>query len=296
MSALTEIYNNGAYVEGYIFVEGDITYSVPFLGFYGDFYANDPLDASAYENGGEFGGVYLYTFYADEYKDHIQALGSVAEDRRGYMRLCEELNVISPVAEGAEGAVFLQVALLRDLASLRATVYNEAGERVGNGLYESGLKKAYRDTSTGKVNTYSFKLWDSRDAENPEHIYDDGRYTVKLVCTDIDGREFYRELSFALDSLPPSLEEYSVIERYGEKQLELVVFDEVAPKSVKAYAFNMRELEQLDGSYFTQEENESAGAGASQRAVFDVDGMEGQFVYIELCDLAYNKRIIRIKI
>lgn len=294
MSAITKVYENGAYIEGYIFVEGDITYSVPFLGFYGDLYANDPFDASAYEKGGEFGGVYLYTFYADEYKDHTQALGGVADDRSVYMRLCEELNVISSVADGAEGAVFLHVALLRDLASLRATVYNEEGERVGNGLYECGLKKAYRDSSTGLVNTYGFKLWDSRDAENPDHIYDDGKYTVKLVGTDTVGREFYRELSFTLDSRPPSIDEYSVVERDGEKQLELVVSDEVAPRSVTAYAFNMRELEQLEGSNFTQEENESAGA--SQRVVFDIDGMEGQFVYIELCDLAYNKSIVRIKV
>lgn len=52
---LDESYPNGAYVEGFVFVKGDVTHSIPVLGFYGSW--SDP---------GMFGVSYTDTLYGDD--------------------------------------------------------------------------------------------------------------------------------------------------------------------------------------------------------------------------------------
>lgn len=296
MRELEAIYENGMYVQGYVFVENEISYSLPFLGFYGDFGSLSPFDTSDREGAGAFGGVYLYTYYEGEYKDYTVRLGtnSDVEVTRKHPITFDKLNVISSVADHAEGAVFMHVSLVRSVRSLSVEVFDEKGEAVGEKIQMNDLAKAYLDKGT--VNSYSFKIWDSRDAVNPDCIYDDGRYTCKLTAVDAFGNEFYCEKEFAIDSEKPTLVSFDIVNDDGESTLELTVEDNTYVGRVEAYTFNGIKLDALSDTSPNDEALFDAGTGDSFTVSFDVTDMAGQYVYVKIYDIASNYDLVRIKL
>lgn len=296
LELLGGVFENGMYIEGYIFVQGERAYSVPFLGFYGDFYAVDPFESSLYENGGIFGGTYLYTYYADDFSDRTVMLGTNPENlgERTYMTLTPELAVISPVAEGSEGAVFIKISLLRNLKRLKAEIFNSDGELVALAGELYGLKKAYLGENSASPNAYAIKLWDCRDANNYKYIYEDGEYICKLTGVDASERTFEKELRFIVDSEKPRPASYSVREEGKNIYLDVTVSDNSYVSSVYAYTFNEKEIDAVSENVPEDGELAELGADGEFTVSFDISGSVGQYVYIEMNDIAFNSALARI--
>ncbi len=298
LDALASVFENGMILQGYVFAECEKTYSIPLLGFYGDFYAADPFDSLLGEAGGLFGGTYLYTYLADDFDDYTVILGSNydIEKKRGLKKIIPELCVVSPVAEGAEGAVFLEVSLTRNLKSLSADIYSKNGEYISPAGSMTSLKKAYLAENASETNSYRIELWDIRDKDNKKFIYDDGKYTCRVVATDASGREFVKYFDFTVDSEKPRISSYSMRIDNGRKYLDLTAIDNTYIKEVSVVGINNAEIECITGNSPDDEYLSELGAGGEFYAVFDVTDHAGQYVYVEIVDLAFNKSLIRIKV
>ena len=289
---LKGIYPDGMYAEGYVFVkksEANESYSIPYLGFVGDFYAQDPFDSSLVERGGLFEGVYLYTYFTQEFEDRMVMLGTGEETGTNYKKVTpvSELSVISPNSKDGDNAVFLSLSLLRSLKRLRLEIINEAGECVASRDVR-GLVKNFDFNRA-----YTYKLWDFRDKNNSKYIYDDGRYTCRLVGTDASGREFVRELDFYLDSEKPKFVAHSIREDEGWELLDVTVSDNSFVKSVRAYSFNGNEIKG-ENNILSDEDMQNAGFGGKCTVSFDISRAAGQYIYLKICDLASNESVVRI--
>ena len=296
---LKGIFENGMYIEGFVFLESledaAAKYSIPFLGFYGDFYAADPFDSSLYDKGGIFGGLYLYTYFADDFTDSTVFLGTSDEtdDSNTYLSLSRELSVLSPAVEGSDCAVYLRFNLLRNLKKLKIDILGSDGEKVIPTKELNSLKKAYLGEKASATNSYSLKLWDCRDNDNYKYIYDDGSYMCRLTGIDASGREFVKELEFMLDGEKPQYISHEVREDDGYKYLDITVSDNSFVKAVHAYAFNGKEAPS-DNNILTDEEMTANGIGGEYTVTFDITKSAGQYIYIETEDISFNKSVIRI--
>ncbi len=296
--ALGEVFENGMLIQGYVFAKESRTYSLPMLGFYGDFYALDPLDAFLSEGGALYGGSYLYTFFADETRDYTVYLGTNYDITAPGARIItnSELVVISPVADSAEGSIFLNVSLLRNLKSLKADIYSEDGRYIYSPKEIKGLKKAYYTESSDDSNSYAIELWNCRDKDNDKYVYDDGKYICRLSATDASGREFKYELYFIIDSEKPSLADCRVRNEGKKTYLDVTVSDNNFIRDVSAYAFNDTELDPVFDTMPHDKLLAETGAGGEFNTSFDITGRVGQYIYIEITDLAFNKNLVRIRV
>ncbi|MBE6605673.1 MAG: hypothetical protein E7635_01365 [Ruminococcaceae bacterium] len=298
LDTLSCVFENGMIIQGYVFAECEKTYSIPMLGFYGDFYAADPFDSLLGEAGGLFGGTYLYTYFADDFDDYTVVLGTNydIEKKRALKKIYPELCVVSPIANGAEGAVFLRVNLTRNLKSLRADIYSKSGEYISSAGVITSLKKAYLPENESETNTYRIELWDIRDKDNKKFIYDDGIYTCRVVATDASDREFIKNFDFTVDSEKPEISSYSTRSDKGRRYLDLVATDNTYIKEMSVVGVNNAEIECITGNAPDDEYLSELGVGGEFCAVFDVTDYVGQYVYVEIVDLTFNKSLVRIRV
>ncbi len=295
---LAGVYKNGMYVQGYIFVENlstERSYSMPYLGFRGDFFAGDPFDASLYEKGGLFGGVYLYSYhYPDGYTRRMMLLGAGGEvkDVDPSLSPFEQLAVISPCLNGADSELYLKASFLRNLQKLKIELIAPNKETVSEREI-SNIEKAYLSEDSEQPNSYSFWLWDFRDENNSKYVYDDGEYVLRLTGTDAAKREYVRQMSFVLDSEKPEYLSHTL--RYDDswKYLDITVSDNTYIKEVRAYAFNEKEVPG-ENNCLTPEQMLGCQRGGEHTASFNITNTAGQYVYVRIIDAALNERVVRI--
>lgn len=289
---LKGVYPDGMYIEGYVFAKNTVTemiYSIPYLGFVGDFYAQNPFDSSLTEKGGLFEGVYLYTYFTDEYTDRMVILGTGEDTGSNYKKITPSgaLSVISPVTKDGDNAIFLSLSLLRSLKKLRIEILNEAGECVSSRDARSLVKNFNFDKA------YTYNLWNFKDKNNSKYIYDDGKYTCRIVGTDASEREFVRELDFYLDSEKPRYLSHTLRDDEGWELLDVTVSDNTFIKSVRAYSFNGNEIKG-ENNILSDDDMMQNGLGAKCTVSFDISRAAGQYVYLKICDLASNESVVRI--
>ncbi|MBR5539692.1 MAG: S8 family serine peptidase, partial [Clostridia bacterium] len=181
---LSKIYENGFFTEGFIMLDGEKDYSIPFLGFVGDFYALSPFAENLYKTDGAlFGGCYLYSHIDTALLENEIRLGTnnIERGENPYVKHNSSLAYLSPFAPGSDGMIYLSLSLLRNLTSLKAEVISPSGEIVTvSGVKENALKSIAGE-SLDSTTKHNFVLWDMRHEENDKYIYDDGLYTCKLT-------------------------------------------------------------------------------------------------------------------
>ena len=239
----------------------------------GDFYAQDPFDSSLVERGGLFEGVYLYTYFTEEFNDRMVMLGTGEETGSNYKKITPSgaLSVISPGTKYGDNALYLSLSLLRSLKKLRIDVLNEAGECVSS----RDARALVKNFDFKKA--YAYKLWDFS----------------RLVGIDASGREFVRELDFYLDSDKPKYISHTLRNDEGWNFLDVTVSDNSFVKSVRAYSFNGNEIKG-ENNLLTDEDMQKNGFGGKCTVSFDISRAAGQYVYIKICDIASNESVVRI--
>jgi hypothetical protein len=216
-------------------------------------------------------------------------LGTGEETGSNYKKITPSgaLSVISPGTKYGDNALYLSLSLLRSLKKLRIDVLNEAGECVSS----RDARALVKNFDFKKA--YTYKLWDFRDKNNSKYVYDDGKYTCRLIGIDASGREFVRELDFYLDSDKPKYISHTLRNDEGWNFLDVTVSDNSFVKSVRAYSFNGNEIKG-ENNLLTDEDMQKNGFGGKCTVSFDISRAAGQYVYIKICDIASNESVVRI--
>lgn len=298
LAEFEKLYPNGMYIEGFIKLDGEQSYSMPFLGFRGDFYSSSPFDSSLYEAASPFGGNYLYTVCQNDRFDSTAELGT--NNMYGYntlsMSFDERLSILSPFGDGCDGSLYASVSLIRNLASLKATVYDETGNELHNTNVLRGLAKAYAEPTLGTTNRYSLKLWDCRSDENDKYVYGDGKYLCKLIGTDPVGNTFEQSFNFYVDSRKPELVSYSIHSENGKKILSLTVRDNMYMQAAYLTTDRGKKLAPLESHTFSKDNLLAAGADAAHTLTYDITDVSALYVYAELYDIAFNCKTVRMSV
>ncbi len=293
---LLEIYENGYFVEGFILLDGENSYSIPFLGFAGDFYALDPFGESLYDGvGAVFGGCYIYSHVNTPALNNEIYIGTNNIEHSGeeFVKLDPALSFVSPYAKGGDGAIYLSVALLRNLTSLKAEVLTQSGERVTTAGNRNTASKAFADSGFITTVKHRFILWDTRHDENDNYIYDDGAYLCRLTGTDASGRMFTEEIPFEVDSVKPTVERVKINGQGKERTLEITVRDNAFVQHVAIEGSSGKQYN-IDNSPFESEALAKKTRGETTTLSLDVSNVSEDYLYITVYDLAFNSVMVRI--
>lgn len=298
LEALSLIYQNGMFAEGYIFLEADEVYSIPLLGFIGDFYASSPLDTNLYEeNGSMINGSYLYSYYSDDRFDGKIALGTnnLKNHSKAKKALSADLAVISPESLGAVDAIYLSFALLKNLKSLDIEIHSKDGELVCSPQKNNGIIKSYTETYADTPHTYDIMLWNFRSEHNTDYIFDDGKYICTLKATDIADNVHTQHFEFVLDSEKPEIVSYEVIKEDGKTYLCITVRDNYYLQGIYAQSFSGKDLEPVNDKLPDDTELISIGKGGEYTVTYDITSGVGSFIYLTVYDIAFNKILAKIE-
>ncbi len=277
----SEHFENGFFIEGFMrLTSGEETASLPFVGYSGNYYATDALDADLYE--GEqpiYEGCYLYRFMNDENLPQMSvALGGDPFSKWSpNAQLSADELILSPVADQLTSTLYLNLGLRRSITDVNVTVTNDKGETVSKQSYGS-VARTYVDARTGMLTCAVLPLWDGRADDHFLYVYPDGKYRITLtyrLAADAALHKLTYDLT--LDSEAPRIEstEFSIA---GVTQLLTVSATDnnrVHTIKVTDYRGNV--------------------ADETASGVFDLTYLSGEYIYIEVYDSALNYTITRVK-
>lgn len=234
-SYLDSYYPNGAYVEGYVYVlptssqegvVGDVTHSIPVLGFYGGW-----TDASMYES--ITYTSYLYDDYKMPYTGYVanNLVIQYAGDENTYWQIGNPYFIESSYPEeraainAATTLVSYPFQLIRNADALTLMITNQDGEvllmnnvsnRVNSAYYNYSYNTYYNQVQTYNIN----KKVSSLNVEEgdritvslvavPEYYQVDGELTkqqvLDLVQSDALGEGAYLSTTMTVDNTAPTI-------------------------------------------------------------------------------------------
>lgn len=316
MEAIDSIYENGAYVEGYIYVksltsdDGEIgvTHSIPVLGFYGDW-----SDPSMYEHGQRITyitGEDPYTPYLGSMHTNTLGINYAWDDSGTYFytgnpllvdfynakvatKYLPERNAIN----SADTLALWRISLIRNAAQMHLTVADENGNKLVDQSAGTNVASAYYYTngSAWKNTTASMNLKLSPAALG---LSEGDKFSVKLsgateysvdengnVAWDELGDGASQEYSFTVDDTAPVLKKVTLEEDImngGAVSMNVTASDNQYIAGVI--------LTNGSGSkvYSMAAYDEDAQPGETTVFELPLDGVNGNKFMIQVVDYAYN--------
>ncbi|MBQ8510436.1 MAG: S8 family serine peptidase [Clostridia bacterium] len=276
-----DIFSNGCFLEGYIRLTTENEQaSIPFISFMGDWGQAPALDASVYDG---VEAVYAPTsFYRSVYTGHYS--GEMTLGTNPFLKVSipdGDALVFSPVVDGSDRAIWLDLGLLRSISDAELSITDESGKEVWRQEHEQ-IIRTFLDPDTGMMTSARLRLWDGRAMDNSAYIYPDGLYTLTLSYR-VAASDTYRKASWTirLDTEKPSAT-YKLAQNGEDWILIVTAEDNYCPAEV--VVSDMYDA-LADVIHPLNEEN---------IAVFDLRNMTDRYIYIEVYDLAMNSQMIRI--
>ena len=267
-------FKNGFFVEGYMRVtEAESMLKIPFIAYSGDFGSAPTLDCSIYSSDtAVYDSRYLYR---DLGNGAYSILGTESMSFES-LKYSDSLLAFSPNVNRANTAVMFNFGLLRTAYDVTVTVSDSEGEIIKSGSYKE-LMRSHVSESGGLPSSAHIELWDGKAPDNPAYIYPDGKYKVSIAYRSAasDERE-YIEYTLIIDKTAPVLNSYKFTDDGEYKLLKLDAVDSVYLSSIHI--------------------SDSMGSAASMREsnIFDITALNGEYIYIELTDIAQNRSVVRI--
>lgn len=274
-------FTNGFFAEGFVSLAGeDEVASIPFVGYCGSFGKMQALDGDIltddflYYNGTE-----LFRFVNDVSvnADGKITLGAKASGKDRPSPYEQNAMAFSPVIDSENCQLFLNFSLLRTVTDVKVTV-TDSNELT---VYEKDFGTVFRTVplnSAGISRSETLPIWDGRAEDHYGYIYPDGEYTV-TVSFRKPSSSLTESLSYKLllDTEAPELRSYD----YTMTDTEPII-------SVDAYDLSgIRRVDISDsrGRYALQNDDGS----------YDLTGLIGEYLYIDITDNALNYRVIKMK-
>ncbi len=271
-----KVFKNGFYIDGFVILSSnnaDIPeLSLPFMGFYGGWDTQSPLD-KGYYNDPLYNGNKLTTYYTDSINAKTNAvLGTnIFWSKDIYGDTYDEFNSeefagISPNNDNYFDAFGIEFMPARKIGSYGFTLYNSNSEEI---LVEEG-KKDYLSKWYDAV--HNFKLTD----------IEDGEYTLTITATNYGSDKKFESdpLKFYVDTQKPEITECELYEEDGKTLLKLGAKDD---RHLMGFT--------VTGDLDSGEENFLAMAinGTKEaETTLDVTGMKPDSLKIAVYDYAFN--------
>ncbi len=295
------VFGNGFFAEGYAKVsavnpadngggdsvgiaDGDVSATdeidvatIPIIGFCGSWYDEPALDADVYDNAEPIiDGRWLYRRYASNAINSTVVLGTnpflLGLDgnlpNRG--KLC-----YSPTADLNNEGIYLNFGLRRSVSDVKVRVTNSSGEVV----YTADRGDCARTyvNSNGMMFTAQLPLWNARAGDNRYYVCPDGYYEITISYHNA-GSPVESSFSYTvyLDSVPPTINSSEFIIDRDKARLVLDVTDD--------YGI----------AYISVSDSSLNSAPMADDGCYDIGLLTGEYIYIEVCDLALNTTLIRL--
>ncbi|MBQ8248795.1 MAG: S8 family serine peptidase [Clostridia bacterium] len=268
-SSLDEIFTNGHFVEGFIICETEnATASMPYMGYLGDWCEAPVIDADFYAGETEmFNATKMLVKYGDSYS--IAGINFFAEpDIRDSAAVS-----FSPNGDGYADSIHLAATNIRNVRSAIFTVNDSEGNVIERKEYE------YINKTNTSEGTVIFKLsWKGGDGYYDRYKLPDGKYTMNVTYTLDYGEENTQSYSypFTLDTTLPDVTDITL----NDDELTISAEDENGIYAICVYA---NETEKSDTEF-----------KISPIATFDISDYEGEYLYYDVIDYAYNVRVGKI--
>ena len=268
-SELSEVFTNGRFAEGFVYCStGEHEYSLPYMGYIGDWSGAPILDFLPESGKSVFGGTFLLT----------DVSGILLEAGVNYFTEEKERGAVafSPDGNGAGDVLWLKTDLLRNAVSGFLSVTDETGEEV----YRLALS-SYQSKSEGIPKLRAPMLcWDGSDGSNASYKLPDGKYTLNYTFR----LDFYdKEQTVSFDALLDT-----------KKPLISAVSYDPERKLLTVSAADDNELQYIKLSESDKDEFRRVAATTSDEytAEFDLTEFDGGKVYIEVVDKAFNSVVM----
>ena len=268
-------FENGFFVEGYVQVaESENTISMPFVAYSGEFDSAPAIDSEIYS-----ADIAMYDslyFYRSLGSGALSILGTESTSLDG-IKYNNSLLAFSPTLNRADSKIMLNFGLLRTVYDVTVTVADSDGEIIKSDSYRE-LMRTHVSTSSGVPTSARIEVWDGKATDNPTYIYPDGKYTVNIEYSTAASNERSRmEYTLIIDTEAAKLNSFE-FEADGEYTL------------LKIDAADNMKL-----SFITVTDSMKNTASERTDGSFDITLFTGEYIYIELTDLAQNHSIVRIE-
>ena len=297
---LASIFTNGYFVEGYIYCETENhRCSIPYMGYAGDWTSAPILDASVYvpttvqadalSNDSAisqpiFGGVSIVTPVLGRYL--TAGLDIFSDDLSGTNIPAADEIAFSPNGDGAADYIYLRADFLRNASSGSMTVLDSEGKAVYTSLIAPNYFIKSHDYEAPVALLFE---WNGSDGINLRYILPDGRYTLRYDFTldYLSGVTQTYTFDIRLDTEKPSVDSYSYDADSGI--LTLTASDNHKPRYVKLFSDDSEDYRLIE---YCPGINEGSGFTAE----FDLSGYDGDSIYVEIVDCAYNSLVDIIRL
>ena len=292
---LASIFTNGYFVEGYIYCEtANHRCSIPYMGYAGDWTSAPILDASVYTESTYqadapsnesaisqpvFGGVSIVTPVLERYI--TAGLDIFSDDLSGTNIPAADEIAFSPNGDGAADYIYLRADFLRNASSGSMTVLDSEGKAVYTSLAAPNYFIKSHDYEAPVALLFE---WNGSDGINLRYILPDGRYTLRYDFTldYLSGVTQTYTFDIRLDTEKPSVDSYSYDADSGI--LTLTASDNHKPRYVKLFSDDSEDFRLIEYCPGIDE-------GSSFTAEFDLSGYDGDSIYVEIVDCAYNSLV-----
>lgn len=292
---LASIFTNGYFVEGYIYCEtASRSYSIPYMGYAGDWTSAPILDASVYTESTYqtdalsndsaisqpvFGGVSIVTPVLGRYL--TAGLDIFSDDLSGTNIPAADEIAFSPNGDGAADYIYLRADFLRNASSGSMTVLDSEGKAVYTSLIAPNYFIKSHDYEAPVALLFE---WNGSDGINLRYILPDGRYTLRYDFTldYLSGSTQTYTFDVRLDTEKPSVDSYSYDADSGI--LTLTASDNHKPRYVKLFSDDSEDFRLIEYCPGIAE-------GSGFTAEFDLSGYDGDSIYVEIVDCAYNSLV-----
>lgn len=296
---LNSNFENGMYVDGFIYLNGNVQLSVPMLAFYGNWADSsmyEPYDYLATVNGGEEGQTYsgiaktnylTYKFNGEASNYYYNSNMYATDD--AYL---PERNAISSTSGDSIGGVVY--SLIRNASNVKATITNADTGEVYYSVEKGAADAAYYSASSGKWNNTSSSIglnWAATDASG-KALKEGTKVNITVTAlpayydnwtgSGVPGKGVSLNFPMTIDNTAP--QKINAVTSDDKKSMDVTVKDN---NYVAAVAVYERDKTTLKNTYAVNQTEKGA------ESVVTIDIPESVF-YVALVDYAGNTTMYRV--
>ncbi|MCR5666170.1 MAG: leucine-rich repeat protein [Eubacterium sp.] len=289
---------NGTFIEGFVQLTADETsgsnLSIPYLGFYGDWGAEDLIENA----------------YTDEDNSYLFKQSAVCSGSNSYYYLGQ--NVFTgamdadrfAISNNSLGQIFQSVTTMTGLkrcaSKMTYVVTDEDGNEIWSKEYSNVRKSYYYMSSLSATMTYAEAFLDSAPVfdgtDNNGHQVADGTYTMTITAAGCDenATEDTWSFDFTYDTKAPVVKTAEVVETDDGKKIHLIIEDNHYLSAAQVVSSNGGAVKTIDFDEPTYSENgvnryeEYLDYDEIAKKLAKLDGARTDVISLDIYDYAVN--------